>query len=57
MVTIKSEKEIKELYKWALENRKKQLSKEQKELLKQAIDQSKTVEELLFTAIMSNMIN
>lgn len=52
-----TEKEIKESYKWALENRKKQLSKEQKELLKQAIDQSKTVEELLFTAIMSNMIN
>lgn len=52
-----TEKGIKELCKWALENRNKQLSKEQKELLKQAIDQSKTVEELLLTAIMSNIIN
>lgn len=52
-----TEKEFKELCKWAVENRKKQLSKEQMELLKQAIDQSKTVEELLLIAIMSNIVN
>lgn len=52
-----TEKEIKELCKWILDNSNKPLSKEQKELLKQAIDQSKTVEELLLTAIMSNIIN
>lgn len=52
-----TEKEIKELCKFALENSHKQLSDEQKELIKLAIDNSKTVKELFFTAIISNIIS
>lgn len=52
-----TEKEIKELCKRALENSNKPLSKEQKEALKLAIDKSETVEELLFTAILSNIVS
>lgn len=52
-----TEKEIKGLCKFALENSDKPLSEKQKELIKQAIDKSETVEELLFTAILSNIIS
>lgn len=52
-----TEKEIKELCKFALEYSDKPLSEEQKELIKQAIDEARTVEELLFTAILSNIIS
>lgn len=46
-----TEKEIKELCKFAQKNSDKPLSGEQKELIKLAIDNSKTVKELFFTAI------
>ena len=52
-----TEQNLKDLCKWALENSNKTLSKEQKELLKQAIDSSKTIEELFTTAIISNLIS
>lgn len=52
-----TEKEIKELCKFALEYSDKPLSEEQKDLIKQAIDKSETVEELLFTAILSNILS
>ncbi len=52
-----TEQNLKDLCKWALENSNKPLSKEQKELLKHAIDNSKTVENLFTTAIISNLIS
>lgn len=52
-----TERKIKELCKMALESSNKPLSKEQKEVLKLAIDKSETVEELLFTAILSNIVS
>lgn len=52
-----TEKEIKELCKFMLENSNKPLSDEQKELIKLAIDNSKTIENLFFTAIISNIIS
>lgn len=52
-----TEKEIKELCKFVLENSNKPLSDEQKELIKLAIDNSKTIEDLFFTAIISNIIS
>lgn len=52
-----TEKEIKELCKFMLENSNKPLSDEQKELIKLAIDNSKTIEDLFFTAIISNIIS
>lgn len=52
-----TEKQIKELYKIAVEKGNQTLSKEQKEIIKQAIDNSRTVEELLVTAIVTNLIS
>lgn len=52
-----TEKEIKELCKFMLENSNKPLSDEQKELIKLAIDNSKTIENLFLTAIISNIIS
>lgn len=50
-----NEKEIKELCKFVLENSNKPLSDEQKEIIKLAIDNSKNIEELFLTAIISNI--
>lgn len=55
--TSMTEQILKDLCKWVLENSNKPLSKEQKELLKHAIDSSKTIEELFTTAIISNLIS
>ena len=52
-----TEQNLKDLCNWALENSNKPLSEEQKELLKHAIDSSKTIEELFTTAIISNLIS
>lgn len=51
-----TERQIKELCKLAVEKGNQPLSKEQKEIIKQAIDNAKTVEELLVTALVSNLI-
>ena len=51
-----TEQNLKDLCKWVLENSNKPLSEEQKELLKHAIDSSKTIDELFTTAIISNLI-
>lgn len=50
-----TEKQIKALYKLAVENNNR-LSRENKEIIKQAIDRSKTLTELLITAIISNLV-
>lgn len=52
-----TEQNLKDLCKWALENSNEPISEEQKELLKQAIDRSKTIEELFTTAVISNLIS
>lgn len=51
-----TEEDIKALCKWAIENRKQSLSKEKKEFIKQAIDESNTIEDLFTIAIFSNLI-
>ena len=51
-----TEMQIKEICKWIVENRRRPLLKEQKEMIKQAIDNSKTIEELFITAVILNLI-
>lgn len=46
-----TEEQIKFLCKFLLDNRNKQLTKEEKEIAKKAIDESKTIQELLCVAI------
>lgn len=41
------EEQVKLLYKWAVQNSNRPLTDMEKEIFKQAIDQSETVEELL----------
>ena len=50
-----TEEQIKMLCKLAIENSSKQLTNAQKETLKQAIDESKTVEDL-FTVAMTKLL-
>lgn len=51
-----TEEQIKLLCKLAIENSRKQLTNAQKETLKQAIDESKTVEDLFTVAIAEFLI-
>ena len=51
-----TEEQIKLLCKLAIENSRKQLTNAQKETLKQAIDESKTVEDLFTVAITKLLI-
>ncbi len=46
-----TEKEIKSLCKWAIDNGNRPLSDTEKELAKKAIEESKSIEELVLTAL------
>ncbi len=48
-----TEKQIKFLCKWIVENSNRPLSKVEKEVIKQAIDQAKSIEDLLALALAS----
>lgn len=50
-----TEEQIKMLCKWIIENKRKDLSPEEKEIIKQAVDKSKNIEELFLTAFISNI--
>ena len=50
-----TEQQIKNLCKWALENGEHRLTDEEKELIKQAIDAAKNIEELFVVAIATAM--
>lgn len=49
------EKALKEMCKWAVDHGNRPLTQQQKEVLKAAIEQSKTLEELLFVAMTSGL--
>ena len=46
-----TKEQIKFLYKWAVQNSNRPLTDEEKEVLKQAIDAAKSVEDLLAVAL------
>lgn len=50
-----TEEQIKMLCRWIIENKRKDLSPEQKEIIKQAVDKSENIEELFLTAFISNI--
>lgn len=52
-----TEQQIKQLCKWAVENSNRPLTDTEKELLKQAIDQAKNINELLVVAIAAASAN
>ena len=51
-----TEKELKFLCKWLVDNSNRPLSKEEKEIIKQAIDKSNSIEDLILIAITSSNI-
>ena len=51
------EKMIKEFCKWMVDNRNRNLSQQEKELLKAAIDASKNMEELIVSGIIGNLMH
>ena len=52
-----TEQQIKFLCKWAVENSKRPLTKAEKEILKQAIDNAKNIEDLLAIALSAATVN
>lgn len=51
-----TEEHVKHICKWLVENSSKPLTEMEKEMLKQAIDSSKNLDELLTVAIVSRMM-
>ncbi len=49
--------QVKSLCKWSVENSKRKLSDIEKEMIKQAIEESKTIEDLFMVAISIAMID
>jgi len=49
-------KMIKESCKWMVDNRNRNLSQQEKELLKAALDASKNIEELIASGIIGNLM-
>ena len=52
-----TEKDWKEIYKYCIDNRYRNLTQEQKELLKKAIEEAMTVEDYLGAAFAAIMLN
>lgn len=52
-----TEEQVKIICKWIVENSNRPLNRLEKEIIKQAIDTSKTVEELAKVAIASMIVN
>ena len=52
-----TEQQIKFLCKWAVENSNRPLTKAEKEILKQAIDNAKNIEDLLAIALSTATVN
>ena len=51
-----TEQQVKSLCKWAVENGERRLTDEEKELIKQAIDEAENIEELFAVAFATALI-
>lgn len=56
-ITLMTQDQVKSLCKWSVENSKRKLSDIEKEMIKQAIEESKTIEDLFMVAISIAMID